>query len=290
MNTITSLATGTVVAAAVLASQAVGATHVANNETMPDVTTSTRHCLDASSKHSYIVTLARGTAQISLADGKPLCSEGAVTVANYQLPATWNKDGFNETAIPQTVIDQKSMKVPANNGEWTATVNLSTGDDCLASQMDTFVGGTPVGNIVNLHDFEDREIIGKIFAAVDEECKPAEETKMIEVCDLTTKKVVKIDEKDFDSSKYSKDLKKCEQGHVNGDETETPKPTPTPTPTPTPVTPAPKPQGGQGSGQVLGTTTKPAVIAATGSAELGTVLSAVVLGAVTYAGALMRRS
>jgi len=40
-------------------------------------------------------------------------------------------------------------------------------------------------------------------------CKP--EVKKIEVCDLTTKKVITIDEKDFDSSKHSKNLADCKE-------------------------------------------------------------------------------
>lgn len=41
--------------------------------------------------------------------------------------------------------------------------------------------------------------------------KDCEEVKKIDVCDLTTKKIVTIDEKDFDSKKYSKDLNDCKE-------------------------------------------------------------------------------
>lgn len=41
--------------------------------------------------------------------------------------------------------------------------------------------------------------------------KDCEEVKKIEVCDLTTKKIVTIDEKDFDSTKHSKNLNDCKE-------------------------------------------------------------------------------
>jgi len=44
------------------------------------------------------------------------------------------------------------------------------------------------------------------------DCK--EEVKKIKVCDLTTKQIVTIDEKDYDESKYSTDLSKCEETPV----------------------------------------------------------------------------
>jgi LPXTG-motif cell wall-anchored protein len=42
-----------------------------------------------------------------------------------------------------------------------------------------------------------------------DDCK--EIVKNIKVCELATKKIVTIDEKNFDASKYSKDLKDCEE-------------------------------------------------------------------------------
>jgi uncharacterized repeat protein (TIGR01451 family) len=50
---------------------------------------------------------------------------------------------------------------------------------------------------------------------VPKECQP--EVKKIKVCDLTTKQVITIDEKDFNSSKHSKDLAGCKEtpGTIN---------------------------------------------------------------------------
>ena len=44
--------------------------------------------------------------------------------------------------------------------------------------------------------------------------KDCEEPKKIEVCDLTTKKIITIDEKDFDSAKHSKNLNDCKEAPV----------------------------------------------------------------------------
>lgn len=44
--------------------------------------------------------------------------------------------------------------------------------------------------------------------------KKCEEPKKIQVCELATKKIITIDEKNFDSSKHSKNLKDCEEEEV----------------------------------------------------------------------------
>lgn len=67
---------------------------------------------------------------------------------------------------------------------------------------------------------------------------PSTPPKQIQVCELATKKIVTINEKDFNSSKYSKDLSKC---------SETP---PTSTTPQTPTTPAVLPN--TGTGNVIG--------------------------------------
>ncbi len=59
---------------------------------------------------------------------------------------------------------------------------------------------------------------GQDKTATSEACKGEfkvkEEPKKIKVCDLTTKQIVTIDEKDFDETKYSTDLSKCEETPV----------------------------------------------------------------------------
>ena len=56
---------------------------------------------------------------------------------------------------------------------------------------------------------------GQDKTATSEACKGSfevkEESKKIKVCELSTKKIVTIDEKDFDSSKYSKNLADCKE-------------------------------------------------------------------------------
>lgn len=62
---------------------------------------------------------------------------------------------------------------------------------------------------------------GQDKTATSDKCKAAFEVKevpptpgKIEVCEIATKKIVTIDENDFDASKYSKDLSKCEEAPV----------------------------------------------------------------------------
>jgi len=56
---------------------------------------------------------------------------------------------------------------------------------------------------------DDYSLEDEATVTVPKECQP--EVKKIEVCDLTTKKVITIDEKDFDSSKHSKNLADCKE-------------------------------------------------------------------------------
>lgn len=60
------------------------------------------------------------------------------------------------------------------------------------------------------------ELNGSTYTFVQFEAKvKCDETpKEIEVCDLSTKKIVTIKESDYDSSKYTKDLSKCEDTPV----------------------------------------------------------------------------
>ncbi len=76
----------------------------------------------------------------------------------------------------------------------------------VAETKDLECGPNTLKNVVSAEtDYGTKSDDANVTVSGDE-CK---EVSHIKVCDLTTKKIVTIDENDFDSSKYSKDLSDC---------------------------------------------------------------------------------
>lgn len=202
-------------------------------------------CLDPNDKASYVGTLSRGTGTIATRDGKPLCSDGHVTLQSFTMPKTWDGKGWNQTAIPQYKYGAAHVTIPGGVANATKSATVATPANCDPTQLDWYVGSQELPAIINYHDGEDREIIGRIFNATETCEVPVEKTitvcdlasmtvisikesafdtrkhskdtaackkpevKKIQVCDLTSKNVITIDEKTFDSTKHSKDLNAC---------------------------------------------------------------------------------
>lgn len=91
------------------------------------------------------------------------------------------------------------------------TISLETGTTQLTQADHTLIKNLPdtiTGDGVNVGD-----LAGSATEFVTFKAKvscPPQQPKQIQVCDLTTKKVVTINESDFNSSKYSKDLTQCQ--------------------------------------------------------------------------------
>ncbi len=75
---------------------------------------------------------------------------------------------------------------------------LKCGDNVLVNKGKVNTGGYAVEDTASV--------------TVKKECQP--EVKKITVCELATKKIITIDEKNFDASKHSKDLKDCEEKKI----------------------------------------------------------------------------
>ncbi len=90
-----------------------------------------------------------------------------------------------------------------------ATVDTKTSTSTTLNYTQTTAGKYTVQATVTF------TVDGQDMTATSDACKGSfevkKEDKKIEVCELATKKIVTIDEKDFDSSKYSKNLDDCKE-------------------------------------------------------------------------------
>ncbi len=166
-------------------------------------------CLDPANKSNYNTTIQRGTGKISLKDGKPLCEAQDIVLESMNVPDTWNKKGWNETAIPQTKFASTLFTVPAGVKNFSKTVTVATPDACKNTQIDFYLA-PEYQSITTLTGDDERNIQGVLFAGKGD-CEKPTEVKDIKVCDTTNYTVIKIKEDEFDATKHSKDTDNCKK-------------------------------------------------------------------------------
>lgn len=138
-------------------------------------------CLDPSDPRSYEASIkVRGTGTITTADGRPLCSDGKMTFASYNVPDSWDKKGWNKTAIPQTLYADTEFTFPAGKSDYSMTLNVDTPDACKHTQLDFYVAPS-YQKIDTLTADDGRNVIGVLFAGKGEceEKKPVVEIKKL---------------------------------------------------------------------------------------------------------------
>lgn len=164
-------------------------------------------CLDPSDPRSYEAEIPnRNGGTITTKDGRPLCSDGDMVLQSFNVPDTWNKEGWNKTAIPQTQYASTEFTFPANTSDHSITVKVDSPDPCKHTQLDFYVA-PGYEKIDTLTGDDALNVAGILFAAT-ETCK--EEPKEIQVCLLKDKKIITIKEDEFDSALHSKDLDDCD--------------------------------------------------------------------------------
>ena len=168
-------------------------------------------CLDGTKKESYTASFTRGSGTLKTKNGAALCADAQVTLQSFVVPDSWDGKGFNQTAVPQTMFAVKHITVPKGVANFTQTYSIAVPAACHPTQLDFYVGSEELKLIPreDMHAGEDREILGQLFAATGK-CEVPQPPKKIDVCVLSTKTLASIDEKEFDSSKHSKDVKACE--------------------------------------------------------------------------------
>ena len=168
-------------------------------------------CLDPKNPRSFEASIkSRSSGTITTKDGRPLCSDAEMTLASMSVPDTWDRKGWNKTAIPQTLFADTKFTFPGGKSNHKMTITVNAVDECKNTQTDFYVAPS-YQSITTLTGDDERNVVGVLFAGKKcEEPKP--EPKEIQVCRLSDKKYpVTIKESDFDSKKYSKDPNDCKK-------------------------------------------------------------------------------
>lgn len=174
-----------------------------------NATGNTATCLDPKLASSYQATIQRGTGTFTVKDGKPLCASQDIVFESFNVPSTWDKKGWNSTAIPQTKFASTLFTIPAGVANFTKTVTVATPEACKHTQLD-FYFAPEYQSITTLTGDDERGLKGQLFAGTGE-CATTVEVKDIQVCETATYKVVTIKETAFDAAKYSKNTADCKK-------------------------------------------------------------------------------
>lgn len=150
---------------------------------------------------------------------KGSASNGATIKAYHYVVS---KDGkvVTDRTIPTTGFGSQ-INQGYETGTYTAKVSVQTslGELTSANCAKTFT--IPPAPVVNIQvcdlttkkvvTIDEKDYDSKKYSKDLNDCKPTPPAKQITVCDLKTLATVTINESDFDSTKYSKDLNDCKQ-------------------------------------------------------------------------------
>lgn len=164
-------------------------------------------CVDPKNKSVYETTIERGKGTLKLKGGKALCAAQEIVFESFNVPDTWNKKGWNSTAIPQTKFASTSFTIPAGVKNFTKTVTVDTPNACKHTQLDFYLA-PEYTSITTLTGDDERNILGILFAGKGS-CETPSVVKDIQVCDIKSYKVITIKETAFDSKLHSKDAVNC---------------------------------------------------------------------------------
>ncbi len=124
----------------------------------------------------------------------------------------------SDEQFPKPVNVVQRSTCYSNHGLATNTITDGTYDEFYLSSALPSVSCTPQKPMIEVCVIETGEVKkiqesdfdSKTYSRNIKNCKkPEEKTKMIEVCDLATGEVITIDERDYDETKYSQDTQNC---------------------------------------------------------------------------------
>lgn len=171
--------------------------------------TSTANCVDPTNMSNYETTIQRGTGTLTVKGGKALCAAQDIVFESFNVPDTWDRKGWNNTAIPQTKFASTMFTIPAGVANYSKTISVATPADCKNTQVDFYIA-PEYESITTLTGDDARNISGILFAGKGA-CETPVVVKDIKVCDLKTYTVSTIKEDAYDASKYSKDTANCKK-------------------------------------------------------------------------------
>lgn len=171
--------------------------------------TNTSSCVDPTDMSNYETTIQRGTGTLTVKGGKALCAAQDIVFESLSVPDSWDKKGWNNTAIPQTKFASTLFTIPAGVANYSKTVSVATPADCKNTQLDFYLA-PEYQSITTLTGDDARNISGILYAGKGA-CEVPVVVKDIKVCDLKTFVVTTIKEDTYDASKYSKDTANCKK-------------------------------------------------------------------------------
>ncbi|MGB4768792.1 MAG: hypothetical protein WBP22_06095 [Candidatus Saccharimonas sp.] len=86
---------------------------------------------------SYVWT---GLDKISVTTKKPVCKDLTLYFSSYEMPDTWDKKGFNATAVPQVWKASSSVTFKANAPISTKEMTVILPSECKNAQIDLYFG------------------------------------------------------------------------------------------------------------------------------------------------------
>ncbi len=131
---------------------------------------------------------------------------GLISNITVKAPLTGTATASGTNSANETVSTSGTVAVTAAAGSFAYVAGSTQLYDVNGNLIKSLPDGITAGgvNVGNLN--------GSTREFVQFQAKLTCETpKKITVCELATKKIITIDEKDFDASKYSKDLSKCKE-------------------------------------------------------------------------------
>lgn len=134
-----------------------------------------------------------------------------MVLQSFNVPDTWDKKGWNKTAIPQTSFTKTTFTFPGNKSNHEMTLTVDTPDACKHTQVD-FYTEKGYDKIETLTGDDERNVIGVLFAATEECKEPTPEVETMVVCRLEDKKYpVTINKDDFNKKLHSTDAADCDK-------------------------------------------------------------------------------
>jgi len=101
--------------------------------------TNTATCIDASKTKNLVYKwTGYEKVEISTKDGKAPCSDTNMYFSAFVMPDTWDKNGFNETAIPQKLHRSVTVKLEAGKANQKVTAKAQMPAACKNVQIDLY--------------------------------------------------------------------------------------------------------------------------------------------------------
>lgn len=141
-----------------------------------DARSASASCADEKNLLTYQASVTRGTGTISIRDGRPLCNDAELVLESFNVPDTWDGNGWNKTAIPQTKYASTTFTIPAGVSNFKETYEVETPHQCKNTQVDFYLA-PEYESITTMTGDDERNIVGVLFPGKGECEEPKPEPK-----------------------------------------------------------------------------------------------------------------